>query len=91
MRNRHFCIGSVSHVVVSFVIMKAFCLLEIPFCFHHGSILGLHKVGSSRFRIRRRIRVSVYPGLKLGILIAEIIGSEKLINVFLCFHIRNPR
>ena len=47
MMNEHFCIGSVSRVVVSFVFMNSFFLLEIPFFCHHDSFFWLYKVGSS--------------------------------------------
>ena len=45
--NEHFCIGSVSRVVVSFVFMNSFFWLEIPFFCHHDSFFWSHKVGSS--------------------------------------------
>ena len=41
MRNEHFCIGSVSRVVVSIDLMNSFF-----FCYY-GSFFGSHKVGSS--------------------------------------------
>ena len=47
MRNEHFCIGSVLRVVVSFVFMNSFFLLEIPFLGHHDSFFWSHKVDSS--------------------------------------------